>query len=694
LKRWKPWLLILVGGLALPISFAGFDQWYLTWLTFIPLFWAIEGVSRRRAALYGFVYGLLANMVGYYWIPYTIHVFGGFPQYLAWGFDVVLCAYQAIQYCLLAYLINRLLERDYSILWVAPAAMVGLETVFPLLFPIFMANTQHPVPLLMQACDLLGTLGVTAVILLFNASIYLLLRAALAKKKIPWKQAAAGPAALVAIVVYGAIRIPMVEADMEAGSPLRVGIIQANMGITEKWENPREGIRRHREGTREVIAEGAELVVWSEAGFVNGVIRPHREQNLRERVLGGRMDVPMLIGALVRPEGGDGPRHRRITHNSAIMLDADGEITGIYDKTYLLAFGEYLPFGDVFPELYEYSPHSGHMTPGSSLVALPLRHDGQDWDVGALICYEDILPRFTRELMRAASPDLLVNMTNDAWFGDTNEPWIHLALAKFRAVEHRRYLVRATNTGVSGIVDPVGRLIVNGEVFEEERLVGDVRLMDGGETLYRAVGDVLGYAALLLLAFGLWMTRRVWLASPDEPGRKGVTQSAGVMLAVAILDLVTVTLLLIGRPAGWTPPTLHTCLWLASAVGLIAAFVLLRRRDKRGLSFAWVGLAARALVTTQLVAATSAPRMATVALLLGIPLVFAVLAGANLRLWRKRVVAKPEKKSKKKVKPSKPAPDEPKEPQGGGNGDDPDTSKGSDEPASGDDDEGDGDREK
>ena len=626
--------LVVAGGVALPISFAGFDQWYLAWFAFVPLYFAIEGASRKRAALLGFVYGLIANGVGYYWIPYTIHVFGEFPVVLAWAFDLVLCAYQAIQYSLLAYLIVRLRERGHSIVWVAPTAMVGLETVFPLLFPIFMANTQHPVPLLIQVCDLLGPLLLTAIIMAWNASLYVGLRARIEKKTIPWKQVVVGPVALAFVVIYGLVRIPMVEQAMAEGTPVRVGLVQANMGIFEKWEDVALGVRRHREGSRDLARRGAELIIWSEAGFVDGLIRPELEPNLRDRVLGSDLGVPVLLGALTRRAG----ETRRRTFNSGIMLDADGNVTGTYDKTFLLAFGEYLPFGEVFPELYEYSPHSGRMTPGTRLDGVPFDFEGRRWDLAVLICYEDILPRFTRSLVRSVRPSLLVNMTNDAWFGDTNEPRIHMALAKFRTVEHRRYLVRATNTGVSAFIDPVGRVVRAGRVFHEERLLDTVRLMDGGATLYQAVGDVLGWAALLAIAVVAFQTRRVWLVAPREPeGRAGLAQATAVLLAVGILDALTLAALLALKPAGWTPPAATLVLWVVSSAAMVASFILTRKGLRRGLHAGWAGAAARAAVVALLVAPASAERQATVAVLLGVPAGLALLAAANLYLWRGRI---------------------------------------------------------
>jgi len=150
--------------------------------------------------------------------------------------------------------------------------------------------------------------------------------------------------------------------------------------------------------------------------------------------------------------------------------------------------------------LYQWSPNTGKFTPGTSLKALPL--DGHE--VGVDICYEDVEPSFIDKMMRADPADLLVNITNDAWFGDSTEPWIHLALAKFRAIEQRRFLVRSTNSGVSAIVDPVGRVVAHTGTYREEAIRGQVAWLEG-ETPYRFWGDApwwLGTAAIA------WMSVR------------------------------------------------------------------------------------------------------------------------------------------------------------------------------------------
>jgi apolipoprotein N-acyltransferase len=218
-----------------------------------------------------------------------------------------------------------------------------------------------------------------------------------------------------------------------------------------------------------------------------------------------------VFGAVLYRSNADATRDRLF--NTAIATSARGEITGRYDKQYLLAFGEYLPFGETFPIMYKWSPHSGRFTPGTSLEPVEIDLKGVKHKASVLICYEDILPGFTNRAVAHADPELLINMTNDAWFGDSTEPWEHLALAKFRAVEHRRYLVRSTNSGVSAIVDPTGAVLEDSlsHPFKDEAHDGVIRWLRGG-TVYEALGDGPWYLTAIA-AIAMAFRRRT--KSPD-----------------------------------------------------------------------------------------------------------------------------------------------------------------------------------
>jgi apolipoprotein N-acyltransferase len=270
-------------------------------------------------------------------------------------------------------------------------------------------------------------------------------------------------------------------------------MVQVNMGTFAKREDPAEGHRRHLEQSRTLERlVMPQLIVWPESGYTDLV--PDLP-NVR-RFVTRDVNRPVLFGGLsMRVREG-----RRHLYNTAFLLDEAGDVLGTYDKTYLVPFGEFIPFGDVFPSLYDLSPNTGHFTPGDHVRPVVL--DGVRMSL--LVCYEDVLPSFTRRVVAEGDPHLLVNLTNDAWYGDTHEPWIHLALAKFRAVEHHRALVRSTNSGVSAFVDPVGRVIAHSQVFTREELDARLPLLTG-HTLYETVGDRWAWlfvAIALYLAFG------------------------------------------------------------------------------------------------------------------------------------------------------------------------------------------------
>jgi apolipoprotein N-acyltransferase len=210
--------------------------------------------------------------------------------------------------------------------------------------------------------------------------------------------------------------------------------------------------------------------------------------------------TPLLFGAtsgtledIEKPNSLENQRY-----NSAFLVDRDGEVLGRYDKQYLLAFGEHIPFGDVFPALYELSPDSGRFAPGPKQA--PLEFKGHR--LGVLVCYEDIIPAHTDAVV-AQGAEVLLNLTNDAWFGKTNEPYQHFVLAAFRAVEQRRALVRATTTGISGVVSATGEIEHMTDLYDPETFVTEVPLLHA-ETIYRCGGrffpnGCLSIAALMLL---------------------------------------------------------------------------------------------------------------------------------------------------------------------------------------------------
>jgi len=485
--------LAAASGIVWAFSYPGFDIWPLAGIAFIPLLLVIEGQSSRTAFYRGWMSGFAANFMGHYWLIEMLRKFSGFPTVLCIVFAAAITAWQGLLTGCAAWLYVRLRTWKLSMVGAFVIAWIVAEQWFPVLFQNYFGATLYQVPPLLQIADLGGPTLISGLLVAVNATLAALIFGAARLAPLPKYALAVCAIALASTLGYGAFRISQQQQAISTAPKIKVGLVQANMGIYAKRQDPMEGLRRHVEQTRQIEQEiHPDLIIWPESAVVY-FLSPAMT-NVRRALLPG-ITTPVLFGGLFVEPNKDPPRH----YNTAFMTDAQGVIRGHYHKTYLLAFGEYLPFGETFPALYDMSPHSGRFTPGTTTPALPLG----PYRIGALICYEDILPNFVRGLMKQSRPHLLVNITNDAWFGDTTEPWTHLALSTLRAVEQHRYLARSTNSGVSAIIDPLGRVVSHTAVFKRDNLVGEVAMLEG-TTLYQIVGDWPAYIALIaLIAFGL-----------------------------------------------------------------------------------------------------------------------------------------------------------------------------------------------
>ncbi|WP_437282606.1 apolipoprotein N-acyltransferase [Sorangium sp. So ce375] len=498
------------------LGFPGMDLWPISFFGLVPLIVALRGQTPGRAALLGWIAGFVMTMTGFYWLLEMLRVFSGFPTILCALFMAILCAYQAGRIALCGWLYGRAEARGWPGSVAFTLAFVTSELVYPLLFPWYYGASVHNAPVMGQVADLGGPYLVGLVLVAANLAIAELVMLRLDRAPAgaapsgagrdagpplrgrPLNRAvlAVGVAAPALAVVYGVVRMRAVDAAAAAAEPIKIGIVQPNLALFDR----RNAHKIHVTRTRELAKEGAGLVVWSEAG-VPQAFRESAYKTEVQRSLTGRLGVPTVVGTVIHRLPAN-RNERGVSFNTALMANKDGEILGRYDKQYLLAFGEYLPFGEMLPYLYTLSPNSGRFSPGTSLA--PLEWDGHR--LATMICYEDILPHFVNKLVAEGDPDLLVNLTNDAWFGDSTEPWIHLALAKMRSIEHRRYLVRATNSGVSAIVDPVGRVVTHSETFKEQSLLGEARFMHG-RTVYGIVNDIPWYVAAVVSAAMALFTR-------------------------------------------------------------------------------------------------------------------------------------------------------------------------------------------
>ncbi len=481
------------------LGWAGFGIWPLALVCMVP-FWAALELSLAKpwgfSLAMGWVYGSVSYLGGYHWLVEFLDVFSGYGIVASSFFFLLFCMYLGFDYALYAVAYRALRRRSWTTAAIAIPIQLLMEWAYPALFPTYLANSFHMLVLPTQVADLGGPLLVSALIVLLNLALYETGRWALGRRPAPRVLLVATAAASIGCLAYGAVRIGQVEEKMAESPLFRIGVVQVNMGIFEKRSEALEGHRRHLEQSQALEDEGElDLIVWPESAYISMLSRdvPWNGDFIR-----GPLETPLLFGG-ISTDTVDGERK---IYNSVFLMDEDGLVRATYDKTYLLMFGEYLPFGETFPVLYELSPNSGRFTAGSHVRPVELG----EWRISTPVCYEDILTSFTRKMVREAKPHILMNLTNDAWFGDTQEPFIHLVLSKYRSIEHRRYLVRSTNSGISAVVDPLGRVVAQSGLLTRENLRTDVRLMNQ-DTLYTKLGDWPGWLSLLVLAWMLFSRR-------------------------------------------------------------------------------------------------------------------------------------------------------------------------------------------
>jgi apolipoprotein N-acyltransferase len=358
-----------------------------------------------------------------------------------------------------------------------PAAVAGVvplllvEAFYPDLFPVHAGVALIERTAWIQIADLGGPLALSALVAFANAVVFETWRGARGLRARPVALWACAALVAAAVWGYGALRIRQLETLIEAAPRLRLGVVQGGSG-------PRRGdagahLRAYLEQTRALLADGPlDLVIWPETVLTSGIQRP---LPVSGRYVVGDLPVPLLFGAVsVDVEAG-----REARFNSALLVGADGVVRDAYDKNLLIPFGEFVPFARQLPDVAARFAGADAFAAGRDTPALRLG----DFRIATPICYEAIRPEFVRRMLRRTRAQLIVSLANDSWFGDGQEPWLHDAVARLRAVEHRRYLVRATNSGISSVVDPVGRVVARTGLHVRESLRAEVRMLSV-QTLY------------------------------------------------------------------------------------------------------------------------------------------------------------------------------------------------------------------
>ena len=494
--RWQTIVLPAISGILIAAPWLEFSLYPLAWIAFVPLLVALDRAPTRRAALWiGFAAGLATNVPAFYWLVYTIRVFGGFPLPLAVFFYGCLSAFTAMQFVLFAAGFQRL---GFGPLGLAvPVLWVTLEFFFPNLFDWRMGNSQMQLPVLLQIGDVTGPYGLSFVIMWVNAGIALALR-----RPRRWAPLLTGVAAAAAVVVYGVLRMPAIQRAIDTAPPVAVGLVQANIGIYEKGNVSLFDINvdKYRELSRPLEPD-VDVLIWPESVAQWWVASNETQLAPKHNPFVGVRPY-LIYGGLAYeyPPGGGDPR----LFNSAFLIDGAGQVHGRYDKQVLIPFGEYIPGASFFPGLYKLSPQTGQFSAGNGTQTLDVPDRVR---VAPLICYEDV-PAGIARAMTARGAEALLTIFNDAWFGRTMAPYQHEAIAIWRAIENRRYFMRVGNAGVSSVVDPFGRVVERLGMFTAETLRTEIHPLRL-QTVYTRFGDVFAWSVAAIAALWLIAAGRV-----------------------------------------------------------------------------------------------------------------------------------------------------------------------------------------
>lgn len=521
----------LVSAVCMVLACPSYDLWWLALVGWVPWLWAIDGVRPRSAFFYGWITGTVTVFWGFFWMSELLTKFAGFPLVGALPLTLLFAMWQGSLWGIAAGLASFVHRRSGApLLVVVPLAWVTTEALLPNIFPIYMALAWCWQPLWIQAAEIGGVTMVSGLMLAINTALYRVLRSRLVEGRLEMRAVAVFVALVVGVPAYGALRIAQVERRMAAAPKQSFAVVQGNMSIFEMRQMPLKVpiLRKQQHMTAKLQAQGAQIALWGETAYPNP--RAFTRQSTTDLPdesawkVQREFDIPIVFGTVTR----DATGRNKYPYNTAILLDGNGEIAGMYDKVYRLVFGEYIPVVD--PDWYlSMVPNASHIAQGDGAGVLELG----EWRLGPFICYEDILPRFVRDAANQRV-HVFVNLTNDAWFGKTDEPWQHLGLGVFRTVEHRKGLVRSVNTGVSTYVDPTGRVVRATAVTDPDTegpqpadgFLAEVPMMDpDSQTIYGMTGETFDALCVLgLVALG-WRRRREPEAEPTPEGHERLPEA-------------------------------------------------------------------------------------------------------------------------------------------------------------------------
>ncbi len=477
-----------LSGLLLAAAFPRPDLYPLAWVGLLPMLLTM----RRRPFAAGFTCGLFFFGAVLYWLNIVMTTYGGLAPIFSLLAYFFLLVYLALYFAVPVWLSCRCEDLlSLPVLLTLPVFWVTAEYLRGLLLTGFpwalLGYSQQNFAVAIQSADVTGVYGVSFLLVLVNCALAWGISTPRSRRA--W--VGFGLVVLVCCSHFGYGFWRQSQPLAKRAETLKVALIQGNIEQAQKWDPAfqRTNVEKYLHLSTQAALKHPDLVVWPEAAtpfYLQDPIPLAKRVKREAQQLGSAFLIGSPAYRAVGPE-------RFEYFNSAYLISAAGREVGRSDKIHLVPFGEYVPLGKLLSFVDKMVVGVGDFSPGT---VRPLRLNGHQ--LGVLICYEAIFPELARAYVQGGA-DLLVNITNDAWFGRSSAPYQHLAMTRFRAIENRIWLARAANTGISALISPAGKVVASGPLFKDFFLTGTVGL--GAEhTLYTRFGDVFAWGCLALTA--------------------------------------------------------------------------------------------------------------------------------------------------------------------------------------------------
>jgi len=500
-------LLPFLSGILIMAAFPRANQAWLGWMAWVPLIVFVARTKNRRAAFYG---GWLSGVIGYFillrWMPNVMSSYGGMPPALSWAayalLIAVLACYPAAVCAFARHLVFRRGERClllFPFIWLTMELAASMTPFGG--FPWLLAGyTQTRFLTVIQIADITGIYGVSFLLICVNTAIaWFILNFFLKKKRggETFTPLLAAALLVAAALVYGHIAVSRWEKNE---APFRAALLQGNLSVDDPYGVLYEKFERGYLRMADSLAPGSvDILVLPESSSPK-LFQGDESYRRAMEDLARRYPLGLVLSNINYEERRDDDAW--VHYNSAFFLAGDGSLSGVYDKIHLVPFGEYIPYKKLLFFAETISKEMGGFDEGRELQILPLGGKPSN----AVICFEAVFPDLVRRFTARGS-QLIINLTNDGWYGVSAAPFHHLEIARMRAVENRRYFLRAANTGFSAVIEPTGRIASLTGLGEEAVCLGNFGFIEE-KTPYSRYGNVFVLLCVIISAIaGIWTIR-------------------------------------------------------------------------------------------------------------------------------------------------------------------------------------------